>query len=41
MPSVDTPQLMRLAYFLDLSAARYRLVASNIANLDTPGIPHP
>jgi len=37
MPSIDSPQLTRLAYFLDLAAARYRVVASNIANLDTPG----
>lgn len=37
MPSVDSPQLTRLAYFLDVAAARYRVVASNIANLDTPG----
>jgi flagellar basal-body rod protein FlgB len=37
MPVIDTPSLSRLARYLDLTAARQALIASNLANLDTPG----
>jgi len=37
MPGVDTPMIQNLARFLDLSVYRQTLIASNLANLDTPG----
>lgn len=38
MPSlIDTPGIQTLGRYLDLAARRESIVASNIANLDTPG----
>jgi flagellar basal-body rod protein FlgB len=34
---IDTPQMQRLSRFLDTTAARSGIIASNIANIDTPG----
>ena len=36
MPVLDTPSLTRLARYLDLTAMRQTLIASNLANVDTP-----
>ncbi len=37
MPLIDTPMLRALGRFLDVNAFRETLVASNMANIDTPG----
>jgi flagellar basal-body rod protein FlgB len=34
---IDTPTTEALGRFLDVDVARYRLVAMNLANIDTPG----
>lgn len=34
---IESSLLQRLATFLDLSARRHELIASNLANVDTPG----
>jgi flagellar basal-body rod protein FlgB len=37
MNPVDTPEMQMLERFLNLTAFRQQLVASNLANVDTPG----
>jgi flagellar basal-body rod protein FlgB len=37
MSMVDTPEVAVLGHFLDLAVERSALVASNLANVDTPG----
>jgi len=38
MPSmIDTPMTEALGRFLDVDVARYKMVAMNMANIDTPG----
>jgi flagellar basal-body rod protein FlgB len=37
MPTIDTPMLKTLAHFLDVTSFRHTLIASNMANIDTPG----
>jgi flagellar hook protein FlgE len=37
MSMIDTPIINALGRFLDLTAFRHQLVASNMANIDTPG----
>ena len=37
MNSFETPQIVGLEKYLDLSSRRETLIASNIANVDTPG----
>ncbi len=37
MNLIDTPQMQRLSRFLDATAFRAGVIATNIANLDTPG----
>jgi flagellar basal-body rod protein FlgB len=37
MSLLDTPLLERLTRYLDVNAFRQTLIASNLANLDTPG----
>jgi flagellar basal-body rod protein FlgB len=34
---VDTPMTEALSRFLDVNVARHKLIASNLANVDTPG----
>ena len=34
---VDSPEIRVLGRFLDLNASRTELIASNLANIDTPG----
>jgi flagellar basal-body rod protein FlgB len=34
---IDTVTTERLSQFLDVDVARYKLIASNLANIDTPG----
>jgi flagellar basal-body rod protein FlgB len=34
---IDTPMTEALSRFLDVNAARNRLISSNLANIDTPG----
>ena len=36
MSTIETPMIRELARFLDVSAFRYGLIASNMANIDTP-----
>lgn len=37
MSMIDTPMLEGLGRFLDVSVYRHSLIASNLANIDTPG----
>ena len=37
MSLIDTPMLQLLGRFLDVSVFRHSLIASNMANIDTPG----
>ena len=37
MSMIETPLMRGLARALDLSAFRHQLIASNLANIDTPG----
>lgn len=37
MSIIDAPEIRELARFLDVSAMRTGLIASNMANVDTPG----
>jgi flagellar basal-body rod protein FlgB len=37
MPMIETPLMRGLARVLDQSAFRHQLIASNLANVDTPG----
>jgi flagellar basal-body rod protein FlgB len=37
MSMIDTPMTDALNRFLDVDVARYKLIASNLANIDTPG----
>lgn len=37
MSALETPQLRLLEHYLNLTAFRQELVASNLANVDTPG----
>jgi flagellar basal-body rod protein FlgB len=37
MSLIETPELFLIERFLDLATARQTLLASNIANVDTPG----
>ena len=37
MPTIDSPMLNTLAHFLDVTSFRHTLIASNMANIDTPG----
>ncbi|HKM49129.1 MAG TPA: flagellar basal body rod protein FlgB [Terriglobales bacterium] len=34
---IDTPMTEVLSRFLDVNVARHKLIASNLANIDTPG----
>jgi flagellar basal-body rod protein FlgB len=34
---IDTAMIEALSRFLDVDVARYKLIASNLANIDTPG----
>jgi flagellar basal-body rod protein FlgB len=34
---IDTPMTLALSRFLDVNVARNQLIASNLANIDTPG----
>ncbi len=34
---IDTDMTERLSQFLDVDVARYKLISSNLANIDTPG----
>jgi flagellar basal-body rod protein FlgB len=34
---IDTPMTEALSRFLDVNVARHKLIASNLANIDTPG----
>jgi len=37
MSMIDDPMVEALSRFLDVDVARYKLIGSNMANLDTPG----
>jgi len=37
MSMIDSPKTEALSRFLDVEVARYKLIASNLANIDTPG----
>ena len=37
MSWIDTPNVQKLSEYLDLAAYRQTLIASNLANIDTPG----
>ena len=37
IPMIDTSMLQRVGQFLDLASYRHTLIASNMANIDTPG----
>ena len=37
MPMIDTPLIRGLERVLDMSAFRHQVIASNLANVDTPG----
>lgn len=37
---IDTPLTEALSRFLDVNVARHKLIASNLANIDTPGYRH-
>ncbi len=37
MSLFDTPMIQKLAGYLDVAEARQTLIASNVANIDTPG----
>jgi flagellar basal-body rod protein FlgB len=37
MSWIDTPIVQKLSAYLDLTAYRQTLIASNVANIDTPG----
>ena len=37
MSMIDTATTETLSQFLDVDVARYKLIASNLANIDTPG----
>ncbi len=37
MSMIDTPITEALSRFLDVNVARHKLIASNLANIDTPG----
>jgi flagellar basal-body rod protein FlgB len=37
MSIIDTATTEALSQFLDVDVARYKLIASNLANIDTPG----
>jgi len=37
MSMIDTPMIEALSRFLDVDVARYKLIGSNMANVDTPG----
>jgi flagellar basal-body rod protein FlgB len=37
MSIIDTTMTEALSRFLDVDVARYKLIASNLANIDTPG----
>lgn len=37
MSMIDTPMTEALSRFLDVTVARYKLIGSNMANIDTPG----
>ena len=37
MSTINTPMTEALSRFLDVDVARYKLIASNLANIDTPG----
>jgi len=37
MSWIDTPAIAKLSDYLDLAAFRQTLIASNLANIDTPG----
>jgi flagellar basal-body rod protein FlgB len=37
MSMIETPELQQLSRFLDVAVARQGLIASNMANVDTPG----
>jgi len=34
---IETPMIEALSRFLDVNVARHKLIASNLANIDTPG----
>ena len=37
MPTIDTSLMNALSHFLDVTSFRHTLIASNMANIDTPG----
>ena len=37
MSMIDSPMTEALGRFLDVDVARYKLISSNLANIDTPG----
>lgn len=37
MSMIDSPMIAALGRFLDVDVARHKLIASNMANVDTPG----
>jgi len=37
MSMIDSPMAEALGRFLDVDVARYKLITSNLANIDTPG----
>lgn len=37
MPTIDTAMLKTLGHYLDVTSFRHTLIASNMANIDTPG----
>jgi flagellar basal-body rod protein FlgB len=37
MSMIETPTMAGLSRFLDVDVARYKLIAANMANVDTPG----
>ncbi len=37
MSMIDTPRTEALSRFLDVNVARHKLIAANLANIDTPG----
>jgi len=37
MSMIDSPMTETLSRFLDVDVARYKLITSNVANIDTPG----
>lgn len=37
MSTIDTAMTESLSRFLDVDVARYKLIATNLANIDTPG----